>query len=115
MSIDWDNQPGWNHEPFPDGYRQAEVREDLRLLAEEKETTLTFPRDVPYGLFYSDVSTTIKWALSMESVTIESVRVNSQGSVNALRARIPRTVLKFQSTPRMSDNYSGMVSYGQLR
>ena len=84
---------------------------------EERETTFTAPNDKDYCLFFSEVKTHIKWALSIEESELLRHRIYSddkETKVVAVKMKIPKGIIKFQNSARKSDTNSDMVSYGPL-
>lgn len=94
--------------------REMPVREDSLLTPQEKETTLTLPTDLDEGTFSSEVGTTIKWFLSVKETEITDYRVED-GNIVYVRGKVPKSVIKLQSSARKSNNESQMVSYGDQR
>lgn len=93
--------------------QNLDVAGDTQLLTEEKETTLTINNDDDSVTIYSDISTMIKWVLSIEESEIIDHRITDETLVG-IKANVPRGVIKLQSSARKSSNYSQMVSYGPL-
>lgn len=93
--------------------QNLDVAGDTQLLTEEKETTLTINNDDDSVTIYSDISTMIKWVLSIEESEIIDHRITDEKLVG-IKANVPRGVIKLQSSARKSSNYSQMVSYGPL-
>jgi len=82
---------------------------------EERETTFTAPHDKDYCLFFSEVKTHIKWALSIEESELLRHRIYSddkETKVVAVKMKIPKGIIKFQNSARKSDTNGDMVSYG---
>jgi len=81
----------------------------------ERETTFTAPNDKDYCLFFSEVKTHIKWALSIEESELLRHRIYSddeETKVVAVKMKIPKGIIKFQNSARKSDTNGDMVSYG---
>ena len=97
-----------------DEIRTMPVKEASDLSPMEKETVLTMPTDMDMALFSSEVSTTIKWFLSVEETEITDYRVED-GHIVHVRGRIPKSIIKLQSNSRKSSRESQMVSYGDRR
>ena len=97
--------------------RETGVGTDPALEADEKETTLTAPNDQDYCIFFSEVPTHIKWVLSIEESELLRHRIYSdddETKVVAIKAKIPKGIIKLQKSARKSDTNSDMVSYGPL-
>jgi len=94
--------------------REMPVREDPLLTPQEKETALTLPTDLDEGTFSSEVGTTIKWFLSVRETEITDYCVED-GNIVYVRGKVPKSVIKLQSSARKSNNESQMVSYGDQR
>ncbi|WP_206750773.1 hypothetical protein, partial [Halorubrum sp. SP3] len=92
--------------------RELPIASDPKLATDEKETTLTFPNDVSYGRVHTSVPTLVKWVLSVEASEILSYQRDESGNLVAVRAEIPKGIVKFQQSARKSDAHSQMVSYG---
>jgi len=97
-----------------DEIRTMPVKESSALSPPEKETVLTMPTDLDVGIFASEVSTTIKWFLSIEESVIEDYKVED-GHIVAVKGRVPKGIIKLQSGARKSNVESQMVSYGDER
>ena len=91
--------------------RTKAIETDPMLGADEKETSITFPNDTDYGLFHSEVPTTIKWFLSVEESEVTDHRT-VDGAIVSVTGTIPKGILKLQGNARKSDTHSQMVSYG---
>jgi hypothetical protein len=94
--------------------RTMPVKEAPDLSPMEKETVLTMPTDMDMALFSSEVSTTIKWFLSIEESVIEDYQTEG-GAVVAVKGRVPKGNIKLQGSARKSNVESQMVSYGDER
>jgi len=94
--------------------RAMPVKEASDLSPMEKETVLTMPTDLDMGTFSSEVSTTIKWFLSIEESVIEDYQIED-GHIVAVKGRVPKGIIKLQSGARKSNVESQMVSYGDER
>ena len=95
--------------------RETGVGTDPALEADEKETTLTAPNDQDYCIFFSEVPTHIKWVLSIEESELLRHRIYSdddETKVVAIKAKIPKGIIKLQKSARKSDTNGDMVSYG---
>jgi hypothetical protein len=95
--------------------REIGVGTDPALDPEEKETTLTAPNDEDYCIFFSEVPTHMKWVLSVEESELLRHRIYSDDTVTkvvAIKAKIPKGIIKLQKSARKSDTNSDMVSYG---
>lgn len=99
----------------PEDVRTRPVTADPELTTEEKETSMTFPNDTGWGTIFTDVPTTIKWVLSVEASDIRGVRVNAEGQIMAVKARIPKGIVKLKASPRKSNGHGQMVAYGDQR
>lgn len=97
-----------------DKIRTMPVKEASDLSPMEKETVLTMPTDMDMALFSSEVSTTIKWFLSVEESIIEDYQTED-GSIVAVKGRVPKGNIKLQSSARKSNVESQMVAYGDER
>ena len=82
------------------------------LGTKEKETSITFSNDREMGSFYSEVSTTMKWFLSIEESVVDDVETDESGRVIRVRGKIPKGIVKLKGKARKSNNDSQMVSYG---
>lgn len=103
--------------PTKSSLRETGVGTDPALEAAEKETTLTAPNDADYCIFFSEVKTHIKWVLSIEESKLLRHRIYSdddETKVVAVKAKIPKGIIKLQKSARKSDTNSDMVSYGPL-
>jgi len=88
---------------------------DPALGPSEKETTITAPNDADRCILFSEVPTIIKWVLSVEESKITDHRIYSDGDVQnvvAVKATIPKGIIKLQKQARKSDTHSDMVSRG---
>jgi len=99
--------------------RKSELQElnvagDSALSAEEKETTTSIRNSADTFTMYSDVSTMIKWMLSVEESEILDHRIKD-GDLVGLKAELPKGILKFQSNARQSNSHSQMIAYGPER
>ena len=94
--------------------RNMDVTTDPALGADEKETTLNFLNDQPYGRFHSTVPTMIKWALSSPNTSIIDYK-EVDGAVVSVVANVSKAAVKLQKTARKSTAHSQMVSYGGER
>ena len=92
--------------------RELPVASDPKLGANEKETTLTFPNDVDYGRIHTSVPTLVKWVLSIRESDVLSYQRDEDGNLIAIRAEVPKGIVKFQGTARKRDTHSQMVTYG---
>lgn len=91
------------------------VGTDPALGPEEKETTITAPNDIGRCTIFTDIPTVIKWVLSIEESEITDHRLYSDGEVQqvvAVKATIPKGIIKLQKSARKSNTHSNMVSYG---
>lgn len=95
-----------------EGLLEQGIVSDPNLAMEEKETSMTFPNDRDYGLFHSDVPTTIKWFLSVEETEVTDYRTDDEGQIVAVQGKIPKSIVKLQANTRKSTSHSQMVSYG---
>lgn len=91
------------------------VASDSELSAYERETSLTFPKDRDVGYFHSEITSTIKWFLSVEDTVVEDYRTNDEGEVIAVRGKVPKTIVKLQNKSRKQSIDSQMVTYGPLK
>lgn len=91
---------------------EREIVGDEDLIASEKETTFAFPNDKDMGYFHSDVTTMVKWFLSVEGTEVNNVRMNERGEIIGIQGRIPKSIVKLQGNSRKSNEHSDMVSYG---
>lgn len=93
------------------------VGTDPALDPEEKETSITAPKDTDTCTIFSEVPTVIKWILSVEESDILDHRIYSdddETNVVAVTAEIPKGIIKLQKSARKSDTHGDMVSYGPL-
>lgn len=91
--------------------QEMEVMADDNLSTEEKETSITIPNDLEECIIYSDVSTMIKWVLSIPESEILDYRTIDENIVG-VKAKIPKGIIKLKQIPRKSNSHSQMVSYG---
>lgn len=98
----------------PDDVRSRDAGNDYFLASEEKETTLVFSNDKDFGTVFTEIRVHIDWVLGIEESEIEGVRLNNDGDVIAIKAKIPKGIVKFQASPRSSNYNSQMVSEGAL-
>jgi len=91
--------------------RQLPIRADSTLGTAERETTMSCPNDQHDCRICTEVPTHIKWVLSISESIVESYRLEDDAIV-ALKARVPKGIIKFQHQARKSDTHSQMVSYG---
>lgn len=104
-------------DPDKDYLRGVGVGTDPALEAGEKETTITLPNDTDGGTIFSENPTVMKWILSVEESIITDYRLYSDGETEqivAIKANIPKGILKLQKSARKSDTHGDMVSYGPL-
>jgi len=102
-------------EPTKQELREIGAGIDPALGPEERETTFTAPNDTDYCLFFSEIPTHIKWVLSVEESKLLRHRIYSDDEVTkvvAVKAEIPKGIIKLQKSARKSDTNSDMVSYG---
>lgn len=95
--------------------REIGVGTDPTLGADEKETAITAPNDEDHCLFFTEVPTHIKWVLSIEESELLRHRIYSDDEVTkvvAIKANIPKGIIKLQKSARKSNTNSDMVSYG---
>lgn len=99
---------------IPEDVRQRSTETDTKLSADERETTMTFPKKDDTGVVFSEVPTIIRWMQSIEEASFQWIRVNDSGAIVAATAHIPKGIIKLQGKARKSDTHSQMVSYGPL-
>lgn len=91
--------------------QDLDISEDTALDKHEKETSISIGKSDDTVRLHTDVSTMMKWILSIEESEILSHRTKD-GDLVGLKAEVPKGVLKFQSNARKSNATSQMVSYG---
>lgn len=106
--------PKVTKEELPDDFRNMEVKSNPDLNTMEQETCLSFSKDLEKVHVYSDISTFIKWILSVEDAEVLWAHIEDEAIVGC-KASIPKGILKMKSKPRNSNRHYGMVGYGDAR
>jgi hypothetical protein len=88
------------------------VTESDNLGTSEKEVNVNFPKDRDFGWFHTDIGTMIKWFLSVEETEVTYYKTNDEGKITQIKGKIPKGIIKLQSSTRKSSSHSQMVSYG---
>lgn len=96
----------------PEDWREREAVSDSGLSIQEKELRMVFPKDQDVGIIGTEIVTIIKWIQSIEEVEVEWVRVNEEGEIIGINARIPKGMLTLKSSSKSSNTHSRMVNYG---
>jgi hypothetical protein len=103
------------HEDPPDTVRDLPVTSDSQLLPEEKELRIVGPNDLDNLHIATEIPPHIRWVLSVEESDLNWIRVNEDGAIIAISARVPKGIVKLQGSARKSDHHSAMVTYGDAR
>jgi|APHM01.1.fsa_nt_gi hypothetical protein len=101
--------------PTKSELRETGIGIDPALGPEERETTITAPKDRDQCVIFSEVATHMKWILSVEESDLMEYRIYSdddETKVVAVKASIPKGIIKLQKSARKSDTNNDMVSYG---
>lgn len=92
----------------------VDVTEDSRLSPEEKQLSFTTTKRDDHVHVHSEVASVTRWLIEHPAVEVTDLR-EREGSVVACSAQFPIGLMKLSAKPRQSDQFSGIVSYGQLR
>lgn len=88
-----------------------EAGEDNGLAPEEKQVSFVSCKDEPFFRVHSEVAAVTRRLLAHSEFAEEKRRVQD-GRVVSVTGRIPRTCLTVKSSPKSTEDWSGLISGG---
>jgi hypothetical protein len=99
--------------PEPPENREREYTEDPALNTDEKQFSIVGVKSDERLCIYSEIGSVTRRVMNHPEATIEETR-EVDGTVVAVKATIPRSVLTIKSKSRSSDGWSDVISGGVL-